>query len=109
MFSNGLDVEPIGAIMRTIAIVEDEMRKAGIAEPMKLTAAISDGRRVMAIRHATSEQAPSMFYVRQPSHYMVVSEPLDDEDGTAWLEVPTGQLLAIEQGGGADLIPIVPG
>jgi len=108
MFGQGLDTDPVNAIARSIALIEAEMREAGIKEPLKFTAALCDGSRIFAIRHSTAEQAPSMYYAQQPEHYMVVSEPLDENDGQDWREVATGQMLIVDQGGTTALMPFTP-
>jgi glutamine amidotransferase len=108
MFSQGLDSDPVGAIARSIGLIETEMRKEGIAEPLKFTAALCSGHQVFAIRYANADLAPSMYHVRHDRHQMVVSEPLDEDDGQDWREVPAGQMLVVEHGQSCELLPFVP-
>lgn len=55
------------------------MRRAS-PEPLRVTAAVSDGQLIYAIRHA-SDAAPETLYVRKRKTVdgtLLVSEPLDD-------------------------------
>ena len=109
--SNGLMEEPIVAIARTIRQVRREMAAQNIAAPFRMTAALSDGERVLAIRTSSDGASPSLFHAsggelvsegRQirltPGRgtVMVLSEPLDNEE--FWHEVPEDHVLETRHG-----------
>jgi glutamine amidotransferase len=70
----------------------DEMARAGTDEPFRMTAALSDGRTIYALRYASDPEPPSLYYARDGARLMVVSEPLDADEGS-WTAVDTGHLL----------------
>jgi glutamine amidotransferase len=109
----GLEHDPLGALARAAGFVEDAMRRARIAEPLRLTAALTDGQRVYAVRYSSDHSSPTLFYgnardVRDnagrpcidcadaPST-LIVSEPLD-RAFAHWINVPEGQALVVEHG-----------
>ncbi len=109
--SNGLMDEAVPAIARTIRQVRREMALANIAEPFRMTAALSDGERVMAIRASSDGQSPSLFHASggevvtegrrirfTPGRgtVMVLSEPLDSDD--LWHEVPEDHMIETRHG-----------
>ena len=109
--SNGLMEEPIVAIARTIRQVRREMARHGIAEPFRMTAAISDGEGVLAVRTSSDGQSPSLFHATgreavtegrrirlTPGRgtVLVVSEPLDEEG--FWQEVPEDHMVETRHG-----------
>ncbi len=104
---NGLDGDVHDALKRTVAQVLELMEKLGTDEPFRLTAAITDGERIHALRYSSDNQSPTLFYgtggairvnERQVEFtdgdkaVLVLSEPLDGrlED---WTEVPEGHIL----------------
>ena len=110
LFSEGLETDPIGALMRTIGKIERLARDAAVNEPFKFTSVLSDGNAIYAVRHSTDDAAPTMFHRQRGDHVMVMSEPFDeDEDCEAWREVPAGQMLMIEKGGRLNMAPFIPG
>lgn len=100
LLANGLEEDPKRACGKTLSFVEEIMRRAGESEPLRVTAALSDGRKVFALRHA-SDAAPETLYVRNrrsSAGTLVVSEPLDDgrED---WQAVPPQSFVTLSPGG----------
>jgi glutamine amidotransferase len=100
LLANGLEEDPKRACGKTLSFVEDVMRRAGESEPLRVTAALSDGRKVFALRHA-SDATPETLYVRNrrsSAGTLVVSEPLDDgrED---WQAVPPQSFVTLSPGG----------
>lgn len=109
--SNGLMEETVPAIVRTIHQVRREMACANVSEPFRMTAALCDGERMLAIRTSSDGKSPSLFHasgselVNEGSriHFtpgrgtvMVLSEPLDSED--FWHEVPEDHMLETRHG-----------
>ena len=72
------------------------MQAADASEPLRLTAALTDGRRVAAVRYASDNQPPTLYWARSGDRTVIVSEPLDAGDSEPWQEVPNGHLLLAE-------------
>jgi glutamine amidotransferase len=94
--ANGLETDPEAAILKTIGEVVAIADAAGIEEPFKMTAALSDGSRLYAIRYASNDAAPSLYLHCKDGSTLVVSEPLT---GVAahWTPAPSSVLLAFER------------
>ncbi|WP_299909211.1 class II glutamine amidotransferase [uncultured Paracoccus sp.] len=104
----GLEHDPKGAMERATARLADLAIRRGEAPHVRLTAAFSDGQRLYAIRHASDDQAPTLFHrwsvTRQGR--AVVSEPLETDEGD-WQEVPQGSFCTFE-GEGVRIEPFRP-
>ena len=72
-------------------------RAKGSLPHLRMTAALSDGHRLYAVRYATDENAPSLYYRWSATRggMAVVSEPLEAEEG-GWNEVPTASFCTFE-------------
>lgn len=81
------------ALHRTTRRVLDAMEAAGASEPLRLTAALTDGRRVAAVRYASDDQPPTLYWARSGDHTIIVSEPLESNGAEPWEEVPNGRVL----------------
>lgn len=96
MLANGLADDPMHAVTETIAFVESEMRRAHIVEPLKMTAAMTGGKGLYAVRYAT-DAAPPTLYTKSccpEGGTLVVSEPLDGvRDG--WTTVPPQSFVTV--------------
>ena len=110
----GLEADPLVALAQAAGFVEDAMQCNGIVEPLRLTAALTDGERVFAVRYSSDRASPSLFFggasgVRDSEgrlcvdgdddeSLLVVSEPLDRDFGN-WTAVPEAQAVVAEPGG----------
>ncbi|MEW2413140.1 class II glutamine amidotransferase [Streptomyces sp. NPDC046866] len=101
----GLEDDPPQAVARMVGHVERTGREHGVADPVQMTVAVTDGTAVWAFRYASGGTARSLYYstkvdslralhpdaayLRELSEEtrLVVSEPLGDLPG-AWNEVP---------------------
>jgi predicted glutamine amidotransferase len=85
------------AIFLVIALA----RAKGALPHLRLTAALSDGHRLYAVRYATDDHAPSLYYRWSATRggMAVVSEPLEAEEG-GWHEVPASSFCTFD---GADV------
>jgi glutamine amidotransferase len=95
----GLDADPLGAFRKMLGFVEVVMERAGIAEPLRFTAAATDGHNVYAVRYST-KIVPETLYVRgiaRAHGHLIASEPLDD-GRTDWEAVPPQSLVTLEPG-----------
>lgn len=98
LFAHGLDSDPVGALAKTVALVVETMSQAGTDEPFRMTAALTDGETLYALRYSTDPDPPTLFYVREAEKLIVVSEPLD-ADETNWAPVANGHVLVARNGG----------
>ncbi len=92
LLANELDSDPAAAIGRTIEQIEAATAADGITAPLRLTAALTDGTNVFAIRYASDHRPPSLFYRREDTGFIIVSEPLDMVPGT-WKPLAPNHLL----------------
>lgn len=103
MVQNGLDRDPAGAIIATIAEISDICGLRGIDAPFRLTICLSDGKHLYACRHATDDNPPSLYWRETETGTLVVSEPIDGEQG-CWHKVPADTLLTLN--GTLDMRPL---
>ncbi|WP_295049608.1 class II glutamine amidotransferase [uncultured Paracoccus sp.] len=94
----GLDRDPKGAMERAMARLTDLAMRRGTAPHVRAACAFSDGQRLYAIRHASDDQAPSLFHrwSQTRNGRAVVSEPLETEESD-WTEVPPGSFCIFER------------
>lgn len=101
LFANGLEEDPVGALSATLAQVESVMAEEGVREPLKVTAALTDGQSIYAVRHASDQRPPSLYWRTSDcgagASVSVVSEPLEQPE--TWQSVPAEQVLVV----GSDL------
>src|SRR3546814_3564855 len=72
LFGNGLEDDPVAALSATLAEVQAAMAEEGVEEPLRFTAALSDGRSIYAVRHA-SDQARSEEHTSELQSLMRIS------------------------------------
>jgi glutamine amidotransferase len=93
----GADDDPVGATMRTLGAVTDIVRASGTDEPVRFTAALTDGHDLYAFRYASNDTANTLYFRQAGTDVVVVSEPLDhDRDG--WQPVPPGHMIVARDG-----------
>ena len=94
MLANGLETDPLGALRQTFALIASHMRKAGIEEPLKVTAAFTKGERVHAVRYSTDLEPPTLYTkpMLDREGMLIVSEPLDDVRAD-WTSIPRQHVL----------------
>jgi glutamine amidotransferase len=107
--AEGLEEDPQGALMRAVARFEALSRDRGAAPHMRLTAALSDGNRLHAVRYATDDHAPTLYHRWNDARggRAVVSEPLETGE-SGWNAVPPGSFCTFE-GEGVAILPFAPG
>ncbi|MFA3917929.1 class II glutamine amidotransferase [Ruegeria hyattellae] len=92
----GLEVDPIGAMLRAVERVEALSRTQRALPYMRFAACWSDGKRLFAARYASDSYAPSLHYRNSEFGIIVSSEPLDANQDS-WTEIPAN--TAIESDG----------
>jgi glutamine amidotransferase len=123
--TNGLEEDPIGALERTVGIIEGVARKRGLAPLVQGTFGVSDGECLWAVRYATRGPARSLFASADvanlkalapdnervqklsPDDRVIVSEPFADLPG-AWQEIPETTAVSVRRGGVLEERPFVP-
>ncbi|MDG1282002.1 MAG: class II glutamine amidotransferase [Pseudorhodobacter sp.] len=95
--AEGLEDDPKGALLRAVARFEALSREKGAAPHVRMTAALSDGEKLYALRYATDDLAPSLYHRWSDTRggRAVVSEPLDvNEDG--WQKIPASSFCVFD-------------
>lgn len=93
--SLGLEEDPAGALARLAGLLEDLAVDLGETPLLRLTAALSDGRTLYAVRYATDAYAPSLYYRAGPAGGVTVcSEPLDSERA-GWQALAPGSFATV--------------
>ena len=121
----GLDHDPVAAVQQAVGYVEKVGADRGISNPIRMSAAATNGKDVWGFRYSTEGQSPSLYYstkietlreqyphlrkFRKVSHdtRLIVSEPLSSLAG-AWNEVPESTCAVIVADGEDWLIPFTP-
>lgn len=101
----GLDVDPVGAVTETLALIREETGRTGPPEPLRFAAVHTDGETLFAYRWASDDRPPSLYWRAEGDGIVIASEPCD-ATGTAWGEVPSGSVLSVGPGRGARLTPL---
>lgn len=107
---HGLAEDPVAALARTTALIEDLMAAQEVAEPLQAAVAFSDGKTVTAMRYSSDQNSPSIYYRAGGDLYMrdgsinfadgedtvlIISEPLD-KPGDQWTELPEGSIISAQ-------------
>src|SRR5437763_9140535 len=88
----GGEQDPLGATSRTLSTIMGIVEASGTAEPVRFTAALTDGRDLYAFRFASNDTANALYYRQAGDEVVIVSEPLDQERSD-WKPVPPGHAL----------------
>lgn len=92
LFHFGLEQDPPAALRRMTAHILETMARHQIEEPLRMTASLTDGETVWAVRFASDAEPPSLYYGCVEDGLMVVSEPLDAAHDQ-WRSLPASHLL----------------
>jgi predicted glutamine amidotransferase len=102
----GGDKDPVGATARVLATLTDMVTTKDYKEPLRFTAALSNGRDLYAFRYAANDNANTLYYRESGGNVVVVSEPLDS-DRTHWKPVPPGYAVVAQAGKPVALQPFL--
>lgn len=106
LLANGLDDDPAGAFRRVLTIIDEAMQAEGVSGPVRVTAAATDGQKIVAIRYANDGAGPTLYYGLahreggiESGHggILVLSEPLDSNQAN-WVEVAGASILIAGDG-----------
>lgn len=109
--TRGMDEDPKGGLERMVSEVEELRDKAGIDDPIRMTAAASDGENIYAVRYSSNRNSKTLYVNRNQDGVeeligensptapgnIVLSEPLDDCSGN-WDPVPESSFLVVCEG-----------
>jgi glutamine amidotransferase len=111
----GLEDDPVAAVGRMVAFVEETGHSHGVEDPIQMTIATTDGRSIWAFRYSSEGDSRSLYFSTRmdalqalyPDNEqlaslsdetrVVVSEPLGDLPG-AWNEVPESHYGIVRPG-----------
>lgn len=87
-FQENLDACAVTAMTKVLNEAHTAMQQSDIKAPLRFTACLSDGNRLLGFRCSSDGQAPSLYYRRYKNGDVVlVSEPVDRQLA-CWTEVP---------------------
>ena len=116
LLSNGVDKDPEAAFAATVGQVLSIMAEEKVIEPFSMTAALTDGELIYAVRFSNALHQPTLYYAcgvapgsakgedlkDSSDSILILSEPLDDVEGH-WHAVPESSMLIAGEGGVAVL------
>jgi glutamine amidotransferase len=103
VLARGGATDPIAATASVLGDLKTMMAEEGVCEPLRFTAAFTNGRDLYAFRWACDQKAPTLYWREVDDALHVVSEPFDDRP-EAWAEVPQGHALVARDGRAAELV-----
>lgn len=120
----GLQVEPVQALERVVAVIEETGRLRGIEHPLNMTVCVTDGEQIVAILYSSEAESRSLFHSTSFRHlrelypenprikvagddaFLVLSEPLVGLPGV-WREIPESAAI-VARGPGIEHRPFTP-
>lgn len=103
----GAETRPVDAMADTLALIHDMMQRAGIREPLRFTAALTQGEDLYAFRWASDDKAPTLYLSDEDGDLLVVSEPTDRAK-ERWHLVPPSHAVVARAGAAPTLVPFEP-
>jgi predicted glutamine amidotransferase len=121
----GLEHDPIGALERTVGLIEATARAHGVPDAVQGTFGVSDGDSLWAVRYATVRPARTLFASADVASVrglypdnarfqrltaddrLIVSEPFSDLPGV-WQEIPESTAVTVRRGGVLEQQPFRP-
>ena len=121
----GLEEDPVGALERTVGLIEETARRHGVTNAVQASFGVSDGESLWAVRYASGGDARSLFAssdadaIRHlyPDNQrfqrlteddrLIVSEPFSDLPGV-WHEIPEATAAIVRRGGVLEKQPFQP-
>jgi predicted glutamine amidotransferase len=91
---HGLDEAPVTALLRTLKACLSLMASGEVSQALRFTAIVADGKRLHAIRWASDDHPPSLYWRRVSSGIAIASEPFGDE-GEQWNPVPPNCVMTV--------------
>lgn len=98
--------DPVGATLRVLSRLAELVHASGTTEPLRFTAALSDGRNLYAFRYADKNNRANTLYFRESGGNLVVASEPVDRQRDSWTEVPPSHVLTARGRDGLRLRPI---
>ena len=92
-----LDADPASALSRTLAACLHAMQACAITSALRFTAILADGEKLLAIRWASDDHPPSLYWRKLDTGIAIASEPFG-ATGDTWQAVPPGSIMTVERG-----------
>lgn len=93
-----LERDPVDALRRAVVRTQAIAERAGVNEPLRLAAALTDGRALHVVRYASDDRPPSLYWKEDDGDLIVASEPLHEKrDG--WEALSPSTVLSTRVGG----------
>jgi len=102
--ARGAESDPVAAFDAVLSEVVEMMRGCGICEPLRFAATFTDGTALHAFRWASDDKAPTLYWRRTETAFMVASEPIDSQR-ESWTLVPQGSAITGSATGAPALRP----
>lgn len=90
----GLEDNPPLAISRTLGVILGLMDEAGVTEPLRFTALLTDGQTLWAFRWSSDARPPTLYWREDETGLVIVSEPIDERRCDWHAVAPGGCLIA---------------
>ena len=100
----GIEADFQGAVVALVSAIKEMAMAQGICEPFRFTPAYADGASLKAVRFASDERAPTLYYQHSGSNCLVVSEPLTEQPAQ-WQLVPQCHVLCVDNDG-VEVLPL---
>jgi len=104
MLGAGAETDPVAATVRTLRQLTGLVEASGTTEPLRFTAALSDGRDIYAFRFVHNGVPNTLYFREAGTSVVIASEPLDS-DRDFWRPVPPGHVLIARSGQPVSLEP----
>ena len=95
LIQNGLEDEPHYALRKTISLIIETMKEHKCSEPLRFTSCLSNGSTTIAVRYASDDHAPSLFFMKDEGKILIASEPIDS-DREHWRPLPQSKCISVE-------------
>jgi predicted glutamine amidotransferase len=89
--------EPMAAVASALGDAVQLMRQAGVHEPLRFAAGLSDGETIHAFRWSSDPKPPTLYYCEQRDHVVIASEPVD-ERRECWQAIPVNSCVVARGG-----------
>ena len=104
--TEGLEADPVAGMSKAVRKVMDVMKDNESTNPLRISAALSDGKSIWAFRFSSDKQSPSLYYGIPDAHLhidgnsvsTIASEPLDDGEDGHWAGVCEDSVLHWKDG-----------
>ncbi len=104
--SNGLKNDPVKAMRKSIRKVLKIMNQIGNAEPLRISASCTDGKKIWAFRFSSDHQSPTLYYGSPKTHAEVffkdqintISSEPSDNDADHWHTVDEDSYIVWSKG-----------